>query len=130
MKPSIIPHANYQQLVLQQLQTAFGVNGTVLINKDWPLVLKCCMNDLSSLTSFMQDHYSAQGPAPRDPASLFRSYLLLLMTNPTMGLTEWINEMKRTRIYVILSGFASDDVPGVGTYYDYLRAYGQLKTSI
>ncbi|MFD3261797.1 hypothetical protein ACE3MQ_24665 [Paenibacillus lentus] len=28
------------------------------------------------------------------------------MTNPTMGITEWINEIRHTPIYAILIGFA------------------------
>lgn len=117
LKPAFIPHSDYQAFVLQQLQTAFGP-GVVLISKDWPLAVKLWMTDFSAITSLLMDEYSDRGPEPRDPASLFRSYLLLLMTNPSMGITEWINEMKRTPIYAILSGFDFDDLPGVGTFYD------------
>lgn len=77
------------------------------------------MTDLSAVTTLLQDEYSDQGPIPRVPASMLRSYLLLLMTNPGMGITEWIHEMKRTPIYAILSGFPWDDLPGVGTFYDF-----------
>ncbi|MEC0146445.1 hypothetical protein [Paenibacillus alginolyticus] len=52
---------------------------------------------------------------------MFRSLLLFFMTNPTMGITEWINEMKRTPLYAILSGFEVGDVPGVGTFYDFFK---------
>src|SRR5206468_5116774 len=79
------------------------------------------MTDLSAITTFLFDAYSNRGPLPRDPASLLRSFLIFLMTNPEMGLTEWINELKRTPIYAILSGFAFDDLPGVGTFYDFFQ---------
>ena len=120
LKPAFIPHSDYQAFVLQHLQTSFGP-GLVLISKDWPLAVKLWMTDLSAITSLLMDAYSDQGPEPRDPASIFRSYLVLLMTNPTMGITEWINEMKRTPIYTILSGFDFDDLPGVGTFYDFFK---------
>ncbi|WP_256710658.1 transposase [Paenibacillus sp. FSL H8-0548] len=96
MKPVFVPHADYQAFVLQQLRYYFGP-GVVLIHKDWPLAVKLWQTVLSAITTFLQDAYSARGPLPRDPASLLRSYLLYLMTNPEIGLTEWINEMKRKK---------------------------------
>ena len=52
---------------------------------------------------------------------MLRSYLIFLMTNPEKGITEWINVMKRTPIYAILSGFNLHDIPGVGTFYDFIK---------
>lgn len=118
MKPEFIPHSSYQQFVLEQLHSNYGL-GIVIVNKDWPLVLKLWNTDLSYITTMLRDFYSDRGPEPRDPASLLRSFLVLLMTNPTMGITEWINEMKRTPLYAILSGFPANDIPGVGTFYDF-----------
>jgi hypothetical protein len=120
MKPIFIPHASYQDFVLEQLQTNFGP-GMVIIHKDWPLVTKLWMTDLSYITIMLRDLYSDQGPKPRDPASMLRSFLVFLMTSSEKGLTEWINVMKRTPIYAILSGFALDDIPGVGTFYDFFN---------
>lgn len=40
------------------------------------------------------------------------------MTNPEIGITEWVNQMKRVPYYAILSGFEPGDIPGVGTFYD------------
>ena len=37
------------------------------------------------------------------PHSDYQAYLLLRMTNPEMGITEWVNELKRTPINAILS---------------------------
>lgn len=120
LKPVFVPHSDYQAFVLQQLRTHYGP-GVVLIHKDWPLAVKLWMTDLSAMTTFLHDTYSNRGPLPRSPASLLRSFLIFLMTNPEMGLTEWINEMKRTPIYAILSGFDFDDLPGVGTFYDFFE---------
>ncbi|WP_235548837.1 hypothetical protein [Paenibacillus sp. Soil522] len=118
MKPSFIPHSDYQSFVLHHFHTSIGP-GIVLINKDWPLAVKLWMTDLSAITTLLMDEYSDQGPEPRDPASLFRSYLILPLTNPSMGITEWVNELKRTPVYAILSGFSLTDLPGVGTFYDF-----------
>jgi hypothetical protein len=126
MKPIFTPHSSYQDCVLKQLQTRFGP-GMVVINDDWPLATKFWITDLSYITTMLRDVYSNRGPEPRDPASMLRSFLLFLMTSPEKGLTEWINVMKRTPIYTILSGFALDDIPGVGTFYDFL---GRLWSSV
>jgi hypothetical protein len=120
LKPALISHACYQQSLFDQFRRYYGPT-FVIINKDWPLVTKFWMTDLSSMTTLLQDLYSNRGPEPRDPASMFRSFLLLMMTNPTMGITEWINEMKRTPLYAILSGFKVNDIPGVGTFYDFFK---------
>ena len=120
MKPTFVPHSAYQDFVLSQLQFHYKL-GMVIINKDWPLVTKFWMTDLSPITTLLFDMYSNRGPCPKDPASLLRSYLICLMTHPEKGITEWINIMKRTPIYAILSGFAFDDLPGVGTFYDFFK---------
>ena len=74
---------------------------------------KLWMIDLSHLTTMLYDLYDDKGPEPRDPASMFRSFLVFLMTHPEMGITKWVDAMKRTPLYTILSGFAPLDVPGV-----------------
>lgn len=120
MKPVFIPHSLYQHVVLQQLPNYSGL-GMVLLHKDWPLIAKFWMTDFSPITTLLQDDYSNRGPGAKDPASLFRCYLLYLMTHPEKGLTQWINIMKRTPIYAILSGFDLGDLPGVGTFYDFFK---------
>lgn len=120
MKPIFIPHSHYQEFVLKQLRAYIGP-GFAIISKDWPLAVTFWMTDLSPITTFLYETYSHQGPLPRDPASLLRSYLIFLKTNPEKGLTEWINIMKRTPIFAILSGFDLNDLPGVGTFYDFFK---------
>ena len=120
MKPSFIPHADYQAFVLHNCIPTFRP-GVVLIHKDWPLARETLDDRFFCHHNFACDEYSDRGPEPRDPASLFRSYLILLMTNPEMGLTEWVNELQRTPIYAILSGFDLDNLPGVGTFYDFFN---------
>jgi hypothetical protein len=120
MKPVFVLHSEYQEFVLKQLHTHFGP-GILIIHKDWPLVAKLWMTDLSPITTLLQDTYSDRGPHPKDPASVLRSYLIFLMVHPEKGLTEWVNIMRRTPIYAILSGFAFDELPGVGTFYDFFK---------
>lgn len=120
MKPIFLAHSTYQHFVLKQLQSLHE-HGLVTLNKDWPLLIKFWKTDLSYVTTLLQGSYDCRGPKPKDPASMLRSYLVFLMTHPEKGITEWINIMKRTPIYAILSGFTLDDLPGVGTFYDFFK---------
>jgi hypothetical protein len=120
LKPTFVPHSSYQAFVLQRLQAYYGM-GLVILNKDWPLITKLWMTDLSYTTTLLHDVYADRGPQPQDPASMLRAFLVFLMTHPEKGLTEWVNVMKRTPLYAILSGFDLDDIPGVGTFYDFFK---------
>jgi hypothetical protein len=120
LKPAFIPHAAYQQFLLDRFHRYYGPT-FVIINRDWPLVTKFWITDLSALTTSLCDLYSDRGPEARDPASMFRSLLLFIMTNPEKGITKWVDEMNRTAFYAILSGFEVGDVPGVGTFYDFFK---------
>lgn len=121
MKPIVVSHASYQNFVMDQLRKHYGGGALTLVNRDWPLITKFWITDLSGVTRFLQDDYDWKGPAPRDPAAMLRSYLIYLHTQPTKGLTEWVDMLYRIPLYAILSGFEPQDVPGIGTFYDFFR---------
>ena len=77
----------------------------------------------------MTDKYSKFGPAPRTPSCMQRSYLLSIDFKVT-SLTEWAAQLKINPLYAILSGFEVGNTPSVGTFYDFLAAYGTLMTII
>lgn len=131
MKPLVINHEDYQNFVLEELQKHYSGGALTLASSDWPILSKLWFTDLSCVTTWLSSTYSKKGPPPRDPASLLRSYLLLLFTNPSMGITEWVNMMKRVPLYAILSGFQPSDVAGVGTFYDFFsRLWGLDKQNL
>lgn len=121
MKPIVISHEAYQTFVMAQLKTHYAHGALTLVRKDWPLILKLWMTDLSPLTEKMTPLYADRGPAPRDPASMLRAFLIGLFTHPSKGITEWVDTMYRVPLYAILSGFEPGDVPGVGTFYDFFN---------
>lgn len=123
MKPVVLSHEAYQTFVMAQLQTYYTHGALTLVRKDWPLILKLWITDLSPLTEKMAPLYSNRGPNPRDPASMMRAFLVGLFTHPTMSVTGWVDIMQRVPLYAILSGFEPGDVPGVGTFYDF---FGRL----
>jgi hypothetical protein len=50
---------------------------------------------------------------------MLRSFLLFLLTHPEIGITAWVDQLRRVPLYAILSGFTPGDIPGVGTFYDF-----------
>jgi len=74
LKPVITPHERYQSSVMEQLQQHYTGGVLVLVNKDWPLITKLWITDLTEITVLLRDSYSSRGPAPRDPASMLRSF--------------------------------------------------------
>ena len=57
---------------------------------------------------------------------MMRSYLVFLIKRPSLGITEWLEEL----LYAILSGFEPGDIPGVGTFYDFFnRLYNSEKSN-
>jgi hypothetical protein len=121
MKPVLNSHSIYQDSVLERLRVHYSGGIFVIVNSDWHIVAKFWMINLSYLSTLLQHAYDPKGPKPRDPASMLRSFLLFLMTNPEIGITEWVNQMKRVPYYAILSGFEPGYIPGVGTFYDFFK---------
>ncbi len=119
LKPIITPHGVYQDFVIEQLQHHYSGGVLTLVHKDWPIITKLWITDLTGIAVMLQDFYSVRGPAPRDPSAMLRSYLLFLLTNPEKGVTAWVDELYRVPLYAILSGFEPGDIPGVGTFYDF-----------
>ncbi len=121
LKPVFVSHQAYQHFVMNQLQTHYSGGVLTLVNGDWPVITKLWITDLSRITVMLHNVYGTRGPAPRDPASMMRSYLLLILTNPTMSITKWVEHLKRVPLYAILSGFLPGDTPGIGTFHDFFN---------
>ena len=124
MNPLLVAHESYQDFLIEQLQKHYSGGILTLISNDWPYISKLWITDLSFVTTWLFESYSLKGPAPRDPASMFRSYLLFLFTNPTIGITKWVDQLYRIPLYAILSGFEPGDIPGVGTFMTSFSVYG------
>jgi hypothetical protein len=103
LKPVFIPHETYQNFVMEQLQKHYSGGLLVLVNRDWPLIAKLWITDLSHITTMLRPLYSDRGPKPRDPSSMLRSYLLNLLSRPELSITEWVDELHRVSALVCSS---------------------------
>ena len=118
LKPvNIGGHAAYGNALRNYLH-ACCPNLSVITKPQWKIYEKFRDLDLSAIDSMMEDKYSVFGPEPRPPSCMFRSYLLSLAFN-FLSVSAWADAMRVTPLYAILSGFAPDAAPGVGTFYDF-----------
>jgi hypothetical protein len=121
MLPTTRSHEAYLQFVKQQLVTHYGDSWIFLQDFSADLIFWVIPIDLSRTASVMKDGYSVKtkGRKPRDPADMLRS--TLLMTKLQSNVDDWVYQLRTIPIYAILSRFSPDDVPGVGTFYDFFR---------
>ncbi len=63
--------------------------------------------------------YSAEVGRPARPGvSMLRSCLAMMLCGET-SFTDWVALLHDEHFYALISGFEPDDVPGVGTFYDF-----------
>ena len=70
-------------------------------------------------------YHPDQGRPARPPEDMLRSWLLMLESHVT-SVEVWVQRLHEKPLYALLSGFAPDDVPGVGTFYDFQDRVLQL----
>ena len=115
-------HEEYQTFVKESLRKQFIDTGqTSVLLSHAELIGKVWLTDLTKVASLVAPCYSAssRGAPPRDPVCLFRSLLLKNLAGYT-GITKWVQALESFPFFAILSGFVADDVPGVGTFYDFI----------
>lgn len=110
-------HAGYQNFVVENLRKYYP-NPDSISHDTWDIIDRFWNLDLSYTDEMMRSKYSKYGPAPRTPSCMQRSYLLSIDFKVT-SITEWAAQLKINPLYAFLSGFKTDDTPGVGTFYDF-----------
>ena len=75
--------------------------------------------DLSVIDGMLAPTYSKFGPKPYPPSSLFIACLLMVFLRTT-GFTAWAEQLRKHSIYARICGFAPDETPGVGTFYNFI----------
>ena len=54
--------------------------------------------------------------------------LLLAVICKVTSITQWVDILRTQPLYAVISGFEPDDVPGVGTFYDFINRLWKLDT--
>ena len=112
-------HSLYQDFLISNFLLYYP-DPFSISRQTWKIIVQFWHLDLSQTTSILLGSYSKFGPAPRDPVSMLRSYLLSIKLKIT-SITDWVSRLKECPLYAIISGFYPDDVPGIGTFYDFFR---------
>jgi hypothetical protein len=108
-------HAQY----LQDFQARRKALDVKVPHDETPLWVKFRQLDLSAARPILERLYvPGRGRPARDPIAMFRSYLLMLECHIT-SIPLWVQRLHDLPFYALLSGFAADEVPGVGTFYDF-----------
>ena len=84
--------------------------------------------DLSYIDDIMRNYYSKYGPAPRPASCMLRSLLLAIICKVT-SITQWVDILRTQPLYAVISGFEPNDVPRVGTFYDFINRLWKLDTN-
>ncbi len=73
--------------------------------------------DLSLATEFLESHYCpVKRRPPRDPLCMLRMMLLMLLCG-VESITKWVKQLRACPLLAALTGFAPDQIPGIGTCY-------------
>lgn len=120
-------HQDYQSFVKRMMKRFYTFRKPPLFHEDiWEILL---LVDLSCIIPILKGSYSKVGRSCIDPQSMLRSLIAMTLCGIT-AITEWVALMRSTPYYAIISGFDPEDVPGVGTFYDFMdRLFVETKRS-
>lgn len=121
MLTKIRKHDSYINFVVEQLDLQFN-DKTFLKDFYSKPIAWCSLVDLTDAGTLLKHLYSSnpRGRKPRNPCDMLRSLMLTHHQKITI-VDQWVFTLKTTPIFAILSGFSPDDVPGVGTFYDFFN---------
>jgi len=115
-------HQEFQNFVKEQLQFHYLKHGfSKLILLHHKALASVWFSDLSKVSEIVNHRYSVhRGTPARNPVDMFRSLLLMEILHER-SIDTWVKTMRTTPVFAILSGFAPNNIPGVGTFYDFIR---------
>lgn len=116
---NFMTHEKFKNFVKLRLCELFKNNEIRSILRFAPFISRLFLLDLDYLRILLQPTYNNPHHIPTDPVPLLRSLLLMTMVKET-SITAWVEKLKDSKVYAILSGFDPDDTPGVGTFYDFI----------
>ena len=119
LRPAL-SHEQFQQRLRAELSSRYPRPAETLL--PWANELATVwFTNLDPFRPILALAYPASGrPVVYDPLSVLRS-LLLCHQRQFRNITGWVAQLSREPVLAILSGFAPDAVPSVGTFYGFLR---------
>jgi hypothetical protein len=112
LKPSR-SHQNYVAFVRTRLATEKEPA------RHLPAKAKLLILDLTLALPILTLLYASDGRPAIPPEDLLRSLIAMLLCGIT-SIDTWVAQMRTDPFYAIISGFAPTQVPGVGTFYEFM----------
>ena len=120
-------HRHYKQRCRIFLQNSY-TNLKIIPNIIRKAINMITYPDLSYIDDIMRNYYSKYGPAPRPASCMLRSLLLAIICKVT-SITQWVDILRTQPLYAVISEFEPNDVPRVGTFYDFINRLWKLDTN-
>jgi hypothetical protein len=112
-------HVDYQQF-LSHAVVSFNDSQLKRFSSFSNSIAKLSSLNLDPLADFLAPHYSSFGrPAIHQP-EIFHSIILMLDQNYT-SLTKWVKQLQSDSLFAVLIGCHPDDLPPLGSYYDFIN---------
>jgi len=121
-KKNLNPHQLFQQFVKNKLYEYYiQINSYLSLVLNAHLIVKVLLLDLTKAEPILRNCYSTpRGIKPRNPVCMLRSLIVMTLSG-TNSITQWVDKMRSYPLFAILSGFESNDTPGVGTFYEFIE---------
>lgn len=84
-----------------------------------PAMKKLLLLDLAPAIPILATLYAKGGRPATPPEELLRSFIAMMLCDVT-SIDIWVERMRERPFYAIISGFDPQQVPGVGTFYDFM----------
>ena len=116
-----IPHSLYQKNLLNSLKKLLPSYKDKIIEYS-ELLDKLFYLNLDSAYHVLSPYYSNTGRPAKYQPEILRS-LVAMVHLKTYSITRWVKRLKNDRVLATICGFDPDDVPGIGTFYDFLNRF-------
>ena len=114
-----LDHEQYKQFVKSQLIQLFLKKEIRSIVRFFPFIARFFLFNMDYLRELLIPTYHDPHHKPRDPVTLLRALLLMTLVKEP-SITNWVDRLNNNKVYAIICGCEPDDVPGVGTFYDFI----------
>lgn len=121
MNTNVRSHDEYLSFVCTQIESQ-NISKYFIRDFYFDTIIWTSLINLTQTAELLKHRYSTdpRGRKPRNPNDMLRS-LLLMHYQKITSVDKWVYTLKTNPLMAILSGFSPDNVPGVGTFYDFFN---------
>jgi len=114
-------HSLYQKNLINSLKSLLN-SYKDRIEEYSDLIDRLFYLNLDNAYKVLSPYYSNTGRPAKFQAEILRS-LIAMVHLRIYSITAWVKKLKTDKVLAIICGFDPDDVPGIGTFYDFLNRF-------